>query len=36
MPQQAIEINAANKILSTSQILQLLNELNHSLRPVAR
>jgi two-component system, chemotaxis family, protein-glutamate methylesterase/glutaminase len=36
MPQQAIELNAANKILSTSQIIQLLNELNHSLRPVVK
>ena len=36
MPQQAVELNAANKILSTSQIIQLLNELNHSLRPVVK
>ena len=33
MPQQAIEKNAADKILTTRQIIGLLNELNHSIKP---
>jgi two-component system chemotaxis response regulator CheB len=33
MPQQAIEKGAADKILTTSQIIGLLNELNHSIKP---
>jgi len=33
MPQQAIENNAASKILTTRQIIDLLNELNHSIKP---
>src|SRR6476620_4649643 len=33
MPQQAIEKGAADKILNTSQIIGLLNELNHSIKP---
>lgn len=31
MPQQAIENNAASKILTTRQIIDLMNELNHSI-----
>jgi two-component system chemotaxis response regulator CheB len=31
MPQQAIEKNAASKILTTRQIIDLMNELNHSI-----
>jgi two-component system chemotaxis response regulator CheB len=33
MPQQAIEKGAADKILTTRQIIGLLNELNHSIKP---
>jgi two-component system, chemotaxis family, protein-glutamate methylesterase/glutaminase len=33
MPQQAIEKNAATKIVKTTQIIRLLNEVNHSIRP---
>jgi two-component system, chemotaxis family, protein-glutamate methylesterase/glutaminase len=33
MPQQAIEKNAADKILTTWQVIGLLNKLNHSIRP---
>jgi hypothetical protein len=33
MPQQAIEKGAAVKILTTRQIIGLLNELNHSIKP---
>jgi len=33
MPQQAIEKNAVTKILTTTQIIRLLNELNHSIKP---
>lgn len=33
MPQQAIENNAASQILTTRQIIELLNELNHSIMP---
>jgi two-component system, chemotaxis family, protein-glutamate methylesterase/glutaminase len=33
MPQQAIEKNAATKILTTIQIIRLLNEVNHSIKP---
>lgn len=31
MPQQAIEKNAASKILTTRQIIDLMNDLNHSI-----
>jgi len=34
MPQQAIENNAASQILTTRQIIDLMNELNHSIKPV--
>jgi two-component system, chemotaxis family, protein-glutamate methylesterase/glutaminase len=33
MPQQAFEKNAATKIVKTTQIIRLLNEVNHSIRP---
>lgn len=33
MPQQAIENNAAGQVLTTRQIIELLNELNHSIMP---